>query len=47
MLTLRQETKNCTTPKLDGTHPNLCSCPTIVRRLKKYKKLKTKGKLLK
>jgi hypothetical protein len=25
MLTLRQETKNCTTPKLDGTHPNLCS----------------------
>jgi hypothetical protein len=47
MLTLCQETKNCTTPKLGGTHPNLCSWPTIVRRLNKDKKRKTKGKFLK
>jgi hypothetical protein len=39
MLTLHQETKNCTTPKLGGTHPKLWSLPTIVRRLNKDKKL--------
>jgi hypothetical protein len=38
MLTLCQETKNCTTPKLGGTHPNLCSWHTIIRRLRKGKK---------